>query len=842
MNRDPFFLNQMNQDDPFQMSRFASLSNLQNVRDRKPEKDGFLVGPAIDLEEMLLLPHAMMPLTLLDDQETLKTLQDAYQNNQTLFACYSVVDDIMDRVSTKEREKEYLEIGLEVAVGSLINLDAERQSVLLQARRRLKVVDIWQEGNQLMMRCLPIKTKHRKSDSLTALRRAVIDKFKQYSELVEFLTDEVVEFVSSVEDPGDLADMVLSTLEHTDEDRMAFLLETDSVVRLEAALRNLMKEVRLLELEGEIRYRVQSELDQNQRENYLREQISALQRELNDGKPGDPEYLELSEALEKIALPAEAREAATKELERLNSTPPLSPENGLINTYLHWLIDIPWDKETEDNLDINHARKILEMNHFGLQKAKDRILEYLAVRSLKPKRNRQPILCFVGPPGTGKTSLGKSIADALERNFVRVSLGGVHDEAEIRGHRRTYIGALPGRILQTMRKAKTINPVFMLDEIDKLGADFQGDPSAALLEVLDPEQNFAFSDHYIEVAYDLSKVLFITTANTVASIPPALLDRMELIEFPGYILEEKVAIANQFLIPKQMEETGLENEKILFLPEALKTLVEGYTYEAGVRNLEREIGSVLRKIARMKSEGKPLPAEISADLVAELLGPPEFFPALAEQNDEIGMATAIAWTENGGEIMPVEVLVMEGKGNLQMTGQIGEIMQESAQAALSYLKSKQETFQIPTDFFEDMDIHIHVPEGSIPKDGPSAGITLATALTSAVLGVPVRHDVAMTGEITLRGRVLPVGGVREKVLAANRSGISTILLPRKNEKDLREVPPQVLSNINIVFVEHMDEVLAAALADKPINRKPRAASSRANKKKGASDQQDAPQA
>jgi ATP-dependent Lon protease, bacterial type len=407
----------------------------------------------------------------------------------------------------------------------------------------------------------------------------------------------------------------------------------------------------------------------------------------------------------------------------------------------------------------------------------------------------------------------------------------VHDEAEIRGHRRTYIGALPGRILQTMRKAKTINPVFMLDEIDKLGADFQGDPSAALLEVLDPEQNFAFSDHYIEVAYDLSKVLFITTANTVASIPPALLDRMELIEFPGYILEEKVAIANQFLIPKQMEETGLENEKILFLPEALKTLVEGYTYEAGVRNLEREIGSVLRKIARMKSEGKPLPAEISADLVAELLGPPEFFPALAEQNDEIGMATAIAWTENGGEIMPVEVLVMEGKGNLQMTGQIGEIMQESAQAALSYLKSKQETFQIPTDFFEDMDIHIHVPEGSIPKDGPSAGITLATALTSAVLGVPVRHDVAMTGEITLRGRVLPVGGVREKVLAANRSGISTILLPRKNEKDLREVPPQVLSNVNIVFVEHMDEVLAAALADKPINRKPRAASSRANKKK-----------
>ncbi|MEL7644807.1 MAG: endopeptidase La [Anaerolineaceae bacterium] len=831
----------MNRDEPFQISRFASLSNLNNVRDQKPDQDGYLVGPAIDLEESLLLPHAMMPLTLMDDPDTLKTLQKAYLNNQTLFACFSK-EDFNDPTSSEEPEKRYLEIGLEVAIGSLMNLDNERQSVLLQARHRLKIEDIWQEDGQLMLRGLPIKSRHRKSNSLTALKRAVVDEFNHYAELVEFLNDEVVEFVSSVEDPGDLADMVLSTLDLSEEDRLAFLIETDSVVRLEASLRNLKQEIRLRELEGEIQYRVQSTLDQNQRENYLREQISTLQRELNEGKPGDAEYQALSEALAEIALPQEAREAVDKELDRLANTPPLSPENGLISTYLHWVVDLPWDKETEDNLDINHAREILEKNHFGLQKAKDRILEYLAVRSLKPKRNRQPILCFVGPPGTGKTSLGKSIADALERNFVRVSLGGVHDEAEIRGHRRTYMGALPGRILQTMRKAKTINPVFMLDEIDKLNADFQGDPAAALLEVLDPEQNYAFSDHFLEVAYDLSKVLFITTANTIASIPPALLDRMELIEFPGYILEEKIAIANQFLIPKQMEESGLDGEPILFQLEALKALVEGYTYEAGVRNLEREIGSVLRKIARLKSEQKALPVEISADYVAELLGPAEFFPAVAEQNDEIGMATALAWTENGGEIMPVEVLVMEGKGNLQMTGQIGEIMQESAQAALSYLKSKQEAFQIPSDFFEEMDIHIHVPEGSIPKDGPSAGITLATALTSAVLGVAVRHDVAMTGEITLRGRVLPVGGVREKVLAANRSGITTVLLPRKNEKDLREVPSQVLANIRIELVEHMDEVLTAALADKPISRKPRAAASRAKKKKSAPDQQDAPQA
>lgn len=841
MYHDPFFFNHVNRDDPIQISRFATLSNLRGVKDRKPDKDGYLVGPAIDLEEMLLLPHAMMPLTLAEDPNAMDTLRDAYQNSETLFACFSR-QDFNHLTETAEPEKRYLEIGLEVAVGSLISLDNDRESVLLQARNRVKIEDIWQEDGLLMMRCLPVKSRQRKSNSLTALKRAVVNEFERYASLVEFINDDVVEFVRSVEDPGDLADMVLSTLDLSEADRLAFLIETDGAARLEASLRNLKHEVRLQELEAEIQNRVQSSLDQNQRENYLREQLTTLQRELNDGKPIDPEYQELSEALAKISLPQEARETVNKELDRLVNTPPFSPENALISAYLHWVAELPWDKETADNLDINHAREILEKNHFGLQKAKDRILEYLAVRSLKPKRNRQPILCFVGPPGTGKTSLGKSIADALERNFVRVSLGGVHDEAEIRGHRRTYIGALPGRILQTMRKAKSVNPVFMLDEIDKLNADFQGDPAAALLEVLDPEQNYAFSDHYLEVAYDLSKVLFITTANTISSIPPALLDRMELIEFPGYILEEKIAIANQFLIPKQMEENSLDGEPILFQEEALKALVEGYTYEAGVRNLEREIGSVLRKIARMKSEGKTLPAEISPELVEELLGPAEFFPAVAEQNDEIGMATAIAWTENGGEIMPVEVLVMEGKGNLQMTGQIGEIMQESAQAALSYLKSKQEAFQIPADFFEDMDIHIHVPEGSIPKDGPSAGITLATALTSAVLAVPVRHDVAMTGEITLRGRVLPVGGVREKVLAANRSGIRTVLLPRKNEKDLREVPPQVLKKLQIVLVEHMDEVLAAALVDKPISRKPRAASSRAKKKKSASDQQDAPQA
>jgi len=499
----------------------------------------------------------------------------------------------------------------------------------------------------------------------------------------------------------------------------------------------------------------------------------------------------------------------------------MAPEVGIIRTYIDWIIDLPWTNSTPDNLDVKNAAKILDRDHYGLKKAKERILEYIAVRSLKPKKERQPILCFVGPPGVGKTSLGRSIAESLGRKFVRVSLGGVRDEAEIRGHRRTYIGALPGRIIQTMKRAGTANPLFMLDEIDKLYSDFRGDPASAMLEVLDPEQNNAFSDHYLEMPFDLSRVMFVTTANTLSTIPPALLDRMEVIEFPGYIEEEKVEIANRYLIPRQIDENGVDALSLVFESDAVRRIIREYTYEAGVRNLEREVGRICRKIARLKAEAKKYPTAIRPDTVEKFLGPQQVFQTEAEREDEVGVVTSLAWTENGGEIMPVEVAVLEGKGGLQMTGQMGDVMQESGQAALTYIKSRGANLNIDLEVFERMDIHVHMPEGGIPKDGPSAGITMATAIVSALTGRPVYKHVGMTGEITLRGRVLPIGGVREKVLAAHRAGLKTVILPEKNLKDLIELPKTAKSELKIIPVNHMDEVLQIALAPQAVMEPPR---------------------
>jgi ATP-dependent Lon protease len=512
---------------------------------------------------------------------------------------------------------------------------------------------------------------------------------------------------------------------------------------------------------------------------------------------------------------------AMKELERLNQMPPMAPEVGIIRTYLDWILDLPWTTVTPDNLDVKNAGRILERDHYGLKKPKERILEYIAVRSLKPRKERQPILCFVGPPGTGKTSLGRSIAEALGRKFVRVSLGGVRDEAEIRGHRRTYIGALPGRILQTMKRAGSANPLFMLDEIDKLYSDFRGDPASALLEVLDPEQNNSFSDHYLEMPFDLSKVMFVTTANYLGPIPPALLDRMEVIEFPGYIEEEKITIAEKYLIPRQFEENGLHDAGLKFETESLQKVIREYTYEAGVRNLEREIGRVCRKVARLKAEGRKYSDIVTSELIEKFLGPPQFFLTLAERKDEVGVATGLAWTENGGEIMFVEVAILEGKGGMQITGQVGDVMQESAQAGLSYLKSRASVLGIDPDVFDRLDIHVHLPEGGIPKDGPSAGITMTSAIISAFTGRPMLKDVAMTGEITLRGRVLPIGGLREKVLAAHRAGIKTVIIPERNVKDMVDVPKQVQKDLKIIPVTHMDQVLEIALSKDVVSEPPR---------------------
>jgi ATP-dependent Lon protease len=588
----------------------------------------------------------------------------------------------------------------------------------------------------------------------------------------------------------------------------------------------------VLELEDHIHSQVQNEVDRSQREMYLREQMKAIQTELGEGDVWNIELGELREKIQSAGMPLEVQQKAAKELERLGQMPPMAPEVGIIRTYLDWLVDLPWQLATVDLLDLKHAAKVLERDHYGLPKAKERILEFMAVRKLAAEtqtRVRAPILCFVGPPGTGKTSLGKSIAEALGRNFARVSLGGVRDEADIRGHRRTYIGALPGRVIQTMRRAASINPLVMLDEIDKLGQDFRGDPAAALLEVLDPEQNKSFFDHYLDVEYDLSQVMFVTTANTLNTVPPALQDRLEVIEFPGYVEEEKLHIARRYLIPRQMEANGLKGAPVQITDSALSRMVRSYTYEAGVRNLEREIANVIRKLARRKAEGKRSPSRITADSLFKFLGPPQYLPLEAERDDEVGVVTAVAWTEAGGDTMPIEVSLTPGKGGLQITGQVGDVMQESAHASMSYLKAHAKALGVDYTRFDKTDTHIHVPEGAIPKDGPSAGISLAAALISAFTARKVHKEVGMTGEITLRGRVLPVGGVKEKVLAAHRAGLKTIILPKKNDKDLIDVPRSVKRDLRFVLVEHMDEVLAQSLfppepAARPRRRTAKAAS------------------
>jgi ATP-dependent Lon protease len=795
------------QDNPDELNTalYQRTDELYQVADTEPDENGEITCPVLIMRDIVVFPRMVSPI-FITPGPNMDAINQAQKAGTTMIALILTDSDI-----EKPKPEDFLPIGIEIAVGRLLSLQDGNASALIQGRRRIKIREIKKEGTFMVARGAVVHESTTVDRQTEALMRTSRDLFERCIQLDRSLPDEAHLFSVNISEPGWLSDMIATAISLPFDERMKLVTITEPKSRIKRLNWLLAQELDVLQLEDEIQNRVQSEVDRSQREFYLREQLRAIQTELGEGDIWSRELNELRDKIEKKPMPEDVKKQAFKEIERLTQMPSMAPEVGIIRTYLDWIIDLPWEEKTEDNLDVRHAAKVLEMNHYGLGKAKDRILEYIAVKSLKPRKERQPILCFVGPPGTGKTSLGNSIATALGRKFVRVSLGGVRDEAEIRGHRRTYIGALPGRVIQTMRRAGSSNPLFMLDEIDKLGADFRGDPSSALLEVLDPEQNHAFSDHYMEVAYDLSKVMFITTANSLASIPPALLDRMEVLEFPGYIEEEKLEIARRFLIPRQVEESGFEPGEIEIEDDALKKVIRQYTYEAGVRNLEREIGRLCRKQARLKSEKKKVAPVITEKMIEKFLGPPQFFMTEAERQDEVGVATAIAWTENGGEIMPVEVLIMDGKGNLQVTGQIGDVMQESAQAALSFVKSRAVSLKIDPKIFEEVDIHLHIPEGAIPKDGPSAGITMATALVSAFTERRVYKEIGMTGEITLRGNVLPIGGVREKILAAHRSGLKTILLPEKNEKDLVEVPKKVRGDLNIRFVKHMDEVIKIAL-------------------------------
>jgi ATP-dependent Lon protease len=648
-----------------------------------------------------------------------------------------------------------------------------------------------------------------KTMEIEALMRGLVSQFERFARFSRSTPPDQLAAAGQAEEPGRLADLVAQHLSLKIEERQE-LLEANPKARLERLSAILSREVHVLELERKIQNRVRKQMEKSQREYFLKEQLKAIQQELGETDERQAEVSEYRKKIEAANLPEHVKTKAVEEMNRLEKMPPMVAEAVVVRTFLDWILAVPWSARTEDRLEVDEARKILDEDHYGLEKAKDRVVEYLAVRKLAPE-SRGPILCFVGPPGVGKTSVGKSIARALGRKFVRISLGGVRDEAEIRGHRRTYVGALPGRIVQGLKQAGTRNPVFMLDEIDKLGTDFRGDPSAALLEALDPEQNHAFSDHYLELAMDLSEVMFIGTANILDTIPPALRDRMEVIRFTGYIEEEKVKIADQFLIPKQLKANGLSTYKVTLTPEALRLVTREYTREAGVRNLEREIGSIFRKIATKVARGVTTEERVTRSNVHLYLGPPKFRFGAAEKEDEVGVSTGLVYTEMGGDVLAVEATLMRGEGKLSLTGQLGDVMKESAQAALSYVRSRARRLGVADEFYQKTDIHIHVPAGAVPKDGPSAGITIATALASAVTARPVRRDVAMTGEITLRGRVLPIGGLKEKVLAAHRAGIKTVILPSENEKDLVEIPANVRKRIKMILVAHMDEVLNEAL-------------------------------
>jgi ATP-dependent Lon protease len=694
----------------------------------------------------------------------------------------------------------------------MLKLPDERIKILVQGLSKGRVQEYIQSEPYYSVRVTKVAEVKPPTPSLEAeaVMRTVKEQLERIVSLGKVLMPDVMVVIENLEDPGRLADMVASNLGLKVEVTQSVLEIEDPIERLKRVSEILSKEVEVLSMQQKIQAQAKGEMDKTQREYFLREQLKAIQKELGELDERAEEVADFRKRIKEAKMPEKVLKECEKQLKRLEKMHPDTAESATVRTYLEWMVELPWSKKSKDNLDIKAAAKVLNEDHYDLEKVKERILEYLAVRKLKDKM-KGPILCFVGPPGVGKTSLGKSIARALGREFVRISLGGVRDEAEIRGHRRTYVGALPGRIIQGIKQAGTSNPVFMMDEVDKVGMDFRGDPSAALLEVLDPEQNHSFSDHYLGVPFDLTEVMFITTANLIDPILSALRDRMEIIDIPGYTEEEKLGIAQRYLIPRQLKEHGITEQHIKISEPALRQIISHYTREAGVRNLEREIANIMRKVAKKVAEGKVQCYAIAPGNLHKYLGVPKFLPEAEQEKDEVGVATGLAWTEAGGDVLYIEATVMKGKGQLTLTGHLGEVMKESAQAALSYVRSRETLLGINPEMFSKIDIHIHVPAGAIPKDGPSAGITMATAIASILSNVPVRRDVAMTGEVTLRGRVLPIGGLKEKILAAKRAKLTTVILPARNRKDLEEIPKHLLRGIQLVFAETMDDVLKAGL-------------------------------
>lgn len=763
--------------------------------------------PLLPMRDQVLFPNVITPL-FIDRDTVVKAIEVAFSEERLMVA----VTQRDPKQQTPQLDDLY-PIGTEFEIVKMLRIPDGTTNVLVKGRRRVRIEGLNRAQAYPLVSARPLIEPQASGAGVEALMRAVLALFEKCVQLSPTLSDEAYVFAMNIDNPSWLADTVASSLNLGLNECQELLEELNPEARLKQLSILLARELDVLELTEHIHTQTQQQVDRTQREFFLREQLHVIQTELGENDTYSQEVEELRAQVNASEMPDQVREKALHEVDRLAMMMPMSPEAGIIQTYVDWLVALPWQKRTDDNLDIARAEAELESSHYGLNKVKERILEHIAVRKLAADKMRSPILCFVGPPGTGKTSLGHSIADALGRNFVRVSLGGIRDEAEIKGHRRTYIGAMPGRIIQTMRRAKTINPLFMLDEIDKLGLDFRGDPSAALLEALDPEQNDAFSDHYLEVSYDLSKVMFITTANILDPVPPALRDRMEVIEFSGYTDDEKLEIARRFLIPKQKEAHGLAEVQVNFADRAVLDIIHEYTYEAGVRNLEREIAQICRKLARRLAEGKPVSKRITASALPKYLGPPQVDNWKGLTQDEVGVATGVAWTEAGGDLMPIEVALLEGKGNVTLTGQLGDVMQESAQTALSCVRAllnKSESEEESTDF-DKIDVHIHAPEGAIPKDGPSAGVTIATALFSALTQRPVHRNIAMTGEITLRGRVLAIGGLKEKVLAAHRAGIKTFILPKNNEKDLVDIPSKVRHNTEFILVENIEQVFDRTL-------------------------------